>query len=177
MRIVEADDRLATELALVENLQREDLNPMEEANGYRKLMEEYGLTQEQAARRVQKSRPAVANALRLLSLCPAVQSLVSDGSLSAGHARALASLKEPDRQSRAAQEVIERGLSVRQTEKLAASLLRGEKERPEKDRESVDYAREAERRLSDALGRAVRLTGGNMEKPWKEMTEGENSHA
>ena len=200
VRIVEADDRLATELALVENLQREDLNPMEEANGYRKLMEEYGLTQEQAARRVQKSRPAVANALRLLSLCPAVQSLVSDGSLSAGHARALASLKEPDRQSRAAQEVIERGLSVRQTEKLAASLLRGEKERPEKDRESVDYAREAERRLSDALGRAVRLTGGNkgrislefysaddrealmnalikMDKPWKEMTEGENSHA
>ena len=91
VRIVEADDRLATEQALVENLQREDLNPMEEANGYRKLMEEYGLTQEQAARRVQKSRPAVANALRLLSLCPAVQSLVSDGSLSAGHARALAS--------------------------------------------------------------------------------------
>ena len=86
---MEADDRLAMELALVENLQREDLNPMEEAAGYQKLMVDYGLTQEQTAQRVQKSRPAVANALRLLHLSPQVMALVEQQELSAGHARAL----------------------------------------------------------------------------------------
>ena len=192
VRVVEADERRATELALVENLQREDLNPMEEAAGYRKLMDEYGLTQEQASQRVGRSRPAVANALRLLTLAGPVQAMVADGSLSAGHARALIPLKDPDLQRRAAEEVIGRGLSVRQAEKLAAALLKGEKEKPEEDPGAVNYAREAERRLSDALGRGVRLTGGNkgritlefysaddrealmnalirMDKPWKEQ--------
>ena len=191
VRVLEADEQRATELALVENLQREDLNPMEEASGYRKLMDDYGLTQEQAAQRVGRSRPAVANALRLLTLSGPVQSLVADGSLSAGHARALIPLKDPGLQRRAAEEVIARGLSVRQAEKLAAALLKGEKERPPEDPDAVNYVREAERRLSDALGRGVRLSGGNkgritlefysaddrealmdalvrMDKPWRE---------
>ena len=191
VRVVEADERLATELALVENLQREDLNPMEEAAGYRKLMDVYGLTQEQASQRVGRSRPAVANALRLLTLSGPVQAMVADGSLSAGHARALIPLKDPDLQRRAAEETVGKGLSVRQTEKLAAALLKGDKKPPEEDPDAVNYVREAERRLSDALGRGVRLTGGNkgritlefytaddrealmsalikMDKPWKE---------
>ena len=201
VRVIEADDRLATELALVENLQREDLNPMEEAAGYQKLMDDYELTQEQVARRVQKSRPAVANALRLLNLCEDVRKLVAEGTLSAGHARALVVLKDASTQTRAAEEVIARGLSVRQTEKLAAALLKGAKEKPEKRVDEVNYVREAEKRLTDALGRAVRLTGGakkgritlefysaddrealmaallRMEKPWKETIEGEDKNA
>ena len=191
VRVVETDERRATELALVENLQREDLNPMEEAAGYRKLMDEYGLTQEQASQRVGRSRPAVANALRLLTLAGPVQAMVADGSLTAGHARALIALKDPELQRRAAEEVVGRGLSVRQAEKLAAALLKGEKEKQEEDPDAVNYVREAERRLSDALGRGVRLTGANkgritlefytaddrealmnalirMDKPWKE---------
>ena len=93
--IIEADDKKAMELALIENLQRQDLNPVEEALGYRSLMEDYGLTQEQAAKRVGKSRPAVANALRLLNLCPEVLETVRKGALSAGHARAVLTLESP----------------------------------------------------------------------------------
>ncbi len=191
VRVIQADDRLAMELALVENLQREDLNPMEEASGYRKLMDDYGLTQEDVAKRVQKSRPAVANALRLLGLGEKVRALVADGSLSAGHARALVGIKDAALQEKAAREVIARGLSVRQTEALAASLLRPARQTGEKAPPAVDYVREAERRLTDALGRGVRFTGGQkkgrislefyspddrealmdalmkMEKPWK----------
>ena len=160
VRILPADDRLAMELALVENLQREDLNPMEEAAGYKTLMDEYGLTQEEVAGRVQKSRPAVANALRLLGLGQRARKLVAEGKLSAGHARALLPLKDEALQEKAAREVADRGLSVRQTEALTASLLRQRKEKPEKDVPAVDYVREAEKRLTDALGRGVKFTGG-----------------
>ena len=162
MRILEADDKLAMELALVENLQREDLNPMEEAAGYKKLMDDYGLTQEQVASRVQKSRPAVTNALRLLSLGETLQKKVSSGKLSAGHARALLPLKTETLREKAAAEVESRGLSVRQTETLVASLLR-QAEQPEKEEKKlpvVDYVREAEKALSDALGRGVKFQGG-----------------
>ncbi|MFR5782917.1 MAG: ParB/RepB/Spo0J family partition protein, partial [Oscillospiraceae bacterium] len=123
-QIIEADDRLTTELALVENLQREDLNPVEEAQGYRTLMEEYGLTQDEAAQRVGKSRPAVANALRLLSLAPEVLQFVEQGLLSAGHARALVPIKPEELQIDAARQVIKNGLSVRRTEELAKRLSR-----------------------------------------------------
>lgn len=193
VRILEADDKLAMELALVENLQREDLNPMEEAAGYKKLMDDYGLTQEQVATRVQKSRPAITNALRLLSLGETLQKKVSSGKLSAGHARALLPLKTETLREKAAAEVESRGLSVRQTETLVASLLR-QAEQPEKEEKKppvVDYVREAEKALSDALGRGVKFQGGqkkgrialefysaddrealmealkNMDKPWK----------
>ena len=110
---IEADDKKAMELALIENLQRSDLNPIEEALGYQELMGTYEMTQEQAAARVGKSRPAVANALRLLSLSPAVLELVKDGSLSAGHARALLPVKDEAQQLSIAQKVMALGLSVR----------------------------------------------------------------
>lgn len=119
--VIEADDKKAMELALIENLQRSDLNPIEEALGYQELMGTYEMTQEQAAARVGKSRPAVANALRLLSLSPAVLELVKDGSLSAGHARALLPVKDEAQQLSIAQKVMALGLSVRQTEALCKS--------------------------------------------------------
>ena len=160
VRVLEADDRRTAELALVENLQREDLNPIEEARGFRALMTEYGLTQEDAARSVGKSRPAVANAMRLLSLTPEVLELVEKGTLSAGHARALVPVLDPKLQLAAAREVAEKGLSVRQTEQLAARLLRKPKEEPVKSGISVDYCAEVGDRLSKRLGRRVKLIDG-----------------
>ena len=155
MRIIEADDRRAMELALVENLQREDLNPIEEARGFRTLMEDYGLTQEEAASSVGKSRPAVANALRLLSLTPAVLSLVEEGQLSAGHARALIPIRDEKMQLEAAETVIARGLSVRLAKAQSAP-----KKEEEPSAVSVDYVREVERELENALGRKVKLVDG-----------------
>ena len=160
VRVLEADDRRTAELALVENLQREDLNPIEEARGFRALMTEYGLTQEDAARSVGKSRPAVANAMRLLSLTPEVLELVEKGTLSAGHARALVPVLDPKLQLAAAKEVAEKGLSVRQTEQLAARLLRRPKEEPVRSGISVDYCAEVGDRLSKSLGRRVKLIDG-----------------
>lgn len=159
-RVIEADERRATELALVENLQREDLNPIEEARGYKTLMDEFGMTQDQAAQAVGKSRPAVTNALRLLSLGDAVLKMTESGELSAGHARALVPLRDPEKQLEAAQAVTERRLSVRQTEALVSRLLK--QPAPEAEPEStqrviVDYVREMERELENALGRKVRL--------------------
>lgn len=160
VRVIEADDRRTAELALVENLQREDLNPIEEARGFRALIDEYGLTQEEAAKSVGRSRPAVANAMRLLSLCPAVLEMVEKQQLSAGHARALVPILDDKLQTAAAKEVVEKGLSVRQTEQLAARLLK-EPEQP-KPEESirVDYAAEVANRLSLSLGRKVKLIDG-----------------
>ena len=162
VRILEANDKLAMELALVENLQREDLNPMEEAAGYKRLMDDYGLTQEEVAGRVQKSRPAVTNALRLLSLGEGLQKKVASGTLSAGHARALLPLKDEALREKAAEEIAARSLSVRQTETLVASLLKqkDEPEKPKSNKIVVDYVREAEKAMTDALGRAVKFQGG-----------------
>ncbi len=157
VNIIEADDRTTAELALVENLQREDLNPVEEARGYRSLIEDYGLTQEEAALSVGKSRPAVTNSMRLLSLSPAVLSLVEKGSLSAGHARALLSVSDPEQQLALANEIMEKNLSVRRAESMAASLG---KDRPEKDCGTIDYAKEVSENLSSLLGRKVRLVDG-----------------
>jgi len=162
VRIIEADDGRAMEIALVENLQREDLNPIEEAAGFRVLMEEYGLTQEEAAARVGKSRSAVANAMRLLGLCPEVMDLVESGTLSAGHARALVVLKSPQEQYTVAQRVINLGLSVRQTETLVQRMLksRREEEPAQKKPLEVDYVSELEQNLTRSLGRRVRLHVG-----------------
>lgn len=160
VRVLEADDRRTAELALVENLQREDLNPIEEARGFRSLMSEYGLTQEDAARSVGKSRPAVANAMRLLSLTPEVMELVEKGALSAGHARALVPILDPTLQLAAAKEVTDKGLSVRQTEQLASRLLRKPKQEPEKITVTVNYCAEVGDRLSKRLGRKVKLIDG-----------------
>ena len=160
VRVIEADDRRTAELALVENLQREDLNPIEEARGYRALIDEYGLTQEETAKSVGRSRPAIANAMRLLSLCPAVLEMVEQGKLSAGHARALVPLLDEKLQAAAAKEVVDKGLSVRPTEQLAARLMNAPKKQTETDEIKVDYAAEVANRLSASLGRKVKLIDG-----------------
>ena len=157
--VMEADDRKAAELAMIENLQREDLNPMEEAAGFQSLIETYHMTQEEAAGRVGKSRSAVANALRLLNLTPAVRKLVEEDKLSAGHARALLPLS-PALQEKAAEAVISGGLSVRQTEALAKRLAAEKKKAPPSPPAGVDYAAEAQKELSSKLGRGVRIVAG-----------------
>ncbi len=157
--VIEADDKKTMELALIENLQRQDLNPVEEAMGYSHLMESYGLTQEEAAQRVGKSRPAVANALRLLSLCPDVLDLVRSGQLSAGHARAVLTLKTDKAQKDAAQRIIALGLSVRQAELLCKNLNKTPVKKPEPVL-TVDYVGECEKTLSKQLGRGVKIING-----------------
>lgn len=161
VRVIEADDRRTAELALVENLQREDLNPIEEAKGYKLLIEEYGLTQEDAARSVGRSRPAVTNAMRLLMLTPPVMEMVEKGKLSAGHARAILSVSEPSKQLAAANEIIKKNYSVRKAEQLAARISREPRQAPEESGEiSVDYAAEISNELSKKLGRKVKLIDG-----------------
>ena len=158
--IIDADDRKVMELALIENLQRQDLNPVEEALGYQSLINEYGLTQEEAANRVGKSRPAVANALRLLGLCGEVLAMVRSGELSAGHARAILTLKTEKKQLEAAKKIIALGMSVRAAETLCKNMA---KEKPvEKEPEvlKVDYVAECEKALSKHLGRGVKIVNG-----------------
>ncbi|MDD6199972.1 MAG: ParB/RepB/Spo0J family partition protein [Firmicutes bacterium] len=157
--IIEADDKKAMELALIENLQRQDLNPVEEAMGYQSLMTDYGLTQEETAARVGKSRPAVANSLRLLSLCPQVLEQLRGGDLTAGHARAVLSLKSEKKQVEAARKIVNLGLSVRQAELLCKNMSR--EPAPEKEVTlAVDYLGECEKSLSKQLGRGVRIVNG-----------------
>lgn len=153
------NEQEAAELALIENLQREDLNPMEEALGYRTLMESYGMTQEQTAQVVNKSRPAVANALRLLHLPEAVTELVSSGALSAGHARSLLAFDGAEKQTEMAQAAVERGLSVRELERLAKTAKCAPRaSAPKARRES--FFDEVELALRESLGRQVKVTGG-----------------
>lgn len=161
VRVLEADDRRTAELALVENLLREDLNPIEEAKGYQSLINDYGLTQEEAAKSVGRSRPAITNSLRLLSLSPAVMELVEKKELSAGHARALIPINDDARQLDAAREVIGKSLSVRRTEQLANRIIKEKKAKTEeKDPLRVDYAAELADELSKLLGRRVSVTEG-----------------
>ena len=157
--VIEADDRKAAELAMIENLQREDLNPMEEAAGFQSLIESYHMTQEEAAQRVGKSRSAVTNALRLLGLTPSVRQLVEEGKLSAGHARALVPLA-PSLQESAANAIVSGGLSVRQTEALVKRLSAEKKEAQAKDPDEVDYLAEAQNELKARLCRGVKIVPG-----------------
>ena len=157
--VLEADDKKAMELALIENLQRQDLNPVEEALGYQSLMEEYGLTQEETAARVGKSRPAVANSLRLLGLCPQVLDMVKNGTITAGHARAILTLKTEKKQMEAAQKIISLALSVRQAETLCKNMAKDPA--PKKEEVfAVDYVAECEKSLSKHLGRGVKIVNG-----------------
>ena len=158
--IIEADDRKAMELALIENLQRQDLNPVEEALGYQSLMEDYGLTQEEAAKRVGKSRPAVANALRLLGLSTEVLEKLRRGELTAGHARAVLVLKTEKKQMEAAQKIAALGLSVRQAELLCKNMAKEPKPEPAEAPLAVDYVAECEKTLSKHLGRGVKIVNG-----------------
>ena len=158
--VIEADDKTVMELALIENLQRQDLNPIEEAQGYHSLMEEYGLTQEQVAERVGKSRPAVANALRLLSLPAEAQQMLADGTLSAGHARAVLAIKDESLRTHEALEKMA-GMSVRQAEKFAKGLCRpAEKPKEQAAPFAADYSADLAARLEGALGRRVRIEHG-----------------
>ncbi len=157
--VIEADDQKTMELALVENLQRQDLNPIEEALGYQVLMDAYGLNQEQAAAKVGKSRPAVTNTLRLLNLCPPVMEMVRSGALSAGHARAVLVLKTEKAQVQAAQKISALGLSVRQAELLCKNMTK--EPAPVKEVTlAVDYLAECEKSLSKHLSRKVKIVNG-----------------
>ena len=157
--IIEADDRKVMELALIENLQRQDLNPVEEALGYQTLMQDYGLTQEDTAKQVGKSRPAVANALRLLNLSDKILEMVRKGELTAGHARAILSLKTQKMQEQAAQKIAALGLSVRQAELLCKNMSK--EPAPVKEPTlAVDYVAECEKSLSKHLGRGVKIVNG-----------------
>ena len=157
--VIEADDQKTMELALIENLQRQDLNPVEEALGYQSLIEDYGLTQEEAAAQVGKSRPAVANSLRLLGLYPPILDRLRKGELTAGHARAILTLKTERKQMEAAQKICALGLSVRQAELLCKNMTR--EPQPEKEITlAVDYVAECEKSLSKHLGRGVKIING-----------------
>lgn len=158
--VIEADDKKAMELALIENLQRQDLNPVEEALGYQSLMEEYGLTQEEVAGRVGKSRPAVANALRLLGLCPDAMEFLRSGDISAGHARAVLTLKTEKLQMEAIRKIMALSLSVRQAETLCKNMAKEPEVKEEPQTLKVDYVAECEKTLSKHLGRGVKIVNG-----------------
>ena len=161
--IREMSDSEAMELALVENLQREDLNPIEEAQGLALLMETYGLTQEQAAKRVGKSRPAVANSMRLLSLPQDVLAMVERGELSAGHARTILALENAEQIIALANEIIKKNLSVRETERAVKVLLKGDTKKEKRAKKRDTYYDEVELAVSQSLGRKakVSLSAGN----------------
>ena len=156
--IIEADDRKVMELGLIENLQREDLNPAEEARGYQVLMEEYGLTQEQVAQQMGKSRPAITNTLRLLALPNDLMAMVESGALSAGHARAILGAPTATLQREAARQVVERQLSVRQTEALVRALQKPQREPKKSDPDLGLYLGELEKDLTGRLGRKVTIS-------------------
>ncbi len=158
--IMEADDRKAMELALIENLQRQDLNPVEEALGYQKLVEEFGMTQEDCARQVGKSRSAVTNSLRLLNLTDVVMEMLRVGKLTAGHARAILTIKTQKKQEEAAQKIAALDLSVRQAELLCRNMNREAPELPKSRVLEVDYIAECEKNLSKRLGRGVKIVNG-----------------
>ena len=156
--VLDVDENTAYALALIENLQREDLNPMEEAEGYRRLTQELGLTQEQAALRVGRSRPAVANALRLLSLPKSVEALLREKQLSAGHARALLPLEREEVMLKAAQTILEQQLSVRQTEALVKQLQKQPADKPEKTPDI--YVQDLEREMAAFTGHKIIIQPG-----------------
>lgn len=153
------------EIALVENLQREDLNPIEEAEGLQTLIEKYGMTQEEAAKTVGKSRPAIANTMRLLALPPTVRDCVKDGLLSAGHARALLPIADDYKITMAAQEIMEKGMSVRDAERLVKFMLKDKAEKKKKKQQSGrdSFYDEAEIALMETIGRKAKIhtNGGN----------------
>lgn len=158
--VMEADDRKVTELALIENLQRQDLNPIEEALGYQKLVDDFGITKEEASQRVGKSRSAVSNAMRLLSLPAPIIDMLREGKLTAGHARAILTVANEKKQLEAAQKISALGLSVRQAELLCRNMS---KETPKKEEPvtlAVDYVAECEKSLSKHLGRGVKIING-----------------
>ncbi len=166
--IMDVDDRKASELALVENLQREDLNPIDEASAYAALMEAYGMTQAEISEKVGKSRSAVANSMRLLELPERVLSYMKKGTISAGHGRALLGLKDPAQIPATAELVASRSLAVRETEELVRRI-NNRKTKPAEDADTpvhvkVDYYGELANRMSRKLGSTVRIYPGKKNK-------------
>ncbi|ADG83836.1 ParB/RepB/Spo0J family partition protein [Thermincola potens] len=161
--IKEVSDREITELALIENIQREDLNPIEEALAYKQLMEEFGLTQEELSKRVGKSRSFIANSVRLLNLPPEAQQMVQTGQLSAGHARALLVIERAIDQANLAKKIVEKNLSVRQIEQLVKKITsEGKKKIPRKRRESESLiVKDIEEQMQGKLGTKVRIKHGS----------------
>ena len=153
--IISADDKKAAEIALVENIQRSDLNPVEEAQAYAALIDQYGLTQEEVAEQIGKSRSSVTNSLRLLDLTDAVLSMLAAGKLSSGHAKVLLGIKDGEKLKAAAEKVAEGELSVRETEKLVKQLLAGPK--PEKELPPIDYTKALETAIQEKIGRTVKI--------------------
>lgn len=162
--IRELSDTETMALALIENLQREDLNPMEEAAGYRDLMERFGLTQEQVSAKVGKSRPVITNAMRLLNLPDAVRAMIEMQQLSAGHGRALLSLESEEEICQAANEVVKKGLSVRQTEALVKKIKAKDQKPPQQTAWNNSYYTEVQLALSESLSRKVKVSGVSGEK-------------
>ena len=160
--IVEADDRKVMELGLIENLQREDLNPMEEAEGYQVLLTDYNMTQDEVARRMGKSRPAITNALRLTALPPEVRELLINGKLSAGHGRAVLMVEGTSAQVAFANLLVEQGFSVRQAEAAAKkfTLDAPKEKKPAAEDPNRIYIADVEKSLSSRLGRRVTITAG-----------------
>lgn len=161
-RIIEADDKKTMELALVENLQRENLNPAEEARGYKTLMEEYGMTQEETAKRVGKSRPVIANALRLLNLPDVVMDMLQNGEIAPGAARAILALEKSEDQIKAAETVVKEKLSVRETEQLVKAMQQNggkSKKKTKKQNKNNIYFEDVQNTLSDKLKRKVKIAG------------------
>mgnify|MGYP005773522083 FL=1 len=156
--VLEAGESEVMELALIENLQRQDLNPIEEAEGYELLMQQFGMTQEEVAHRVVKSRSAVANALRLLGLPDEVRTMVAEGKLSGGHARAVLAVQEEDKRVDAARQMV--GMSVRQAEALAKRLNKKPVQKPQPQEFSVDYVADVEKELEAVLGRKISIQQG-----------------
>lgn len=157
--IITADDKKAAELALVENIQRSDLNPIEEAKGFCALIEEHGLTQEEAAKRIGKSRSAVTNALRLLNLPESVQKMIENGELSSGHAKVLLGLPNADLMEKAAIQTVSRDLSVRETEKLVKIMGEAATAKPSEEIivNDVDHTRSLELLVQKTLGRTIKI--------------------
>lgn len=170
--VLEGDDMKTAQMALVENLQRENLNAIEEAMAYDALIEKFDLTQEQIAKQVGKSRSAIANTLRLLDLPESISEMVKDGSLSAGHARTLLSLEDVEDMELAANRIIARSLSVREAEALVKSLLSKKNKSDQIDLDSESgierltrlHMKELERRSRETLGRRVRITNTGKKK-------------
>ena len=156
--IITADDKKAAELALVENIQRSDLNPIEEAKGFSALIEEYGLTQEEAAKRIGKSRSAVTNLLRLLNLPESVRNMIENGELSMGHAKVLLGMTSPEAMEKAATQIISRDLSVRETEKLVKMMEESASKKEEKIVHDVDHTRALELLVQEKLGRTIKIS-------------------